>query len=248
MDEVRSSESVANVHWYNFEEPAHPGIHAAYVDLLDHKAWEKDTPQTGRAQNHARTFYHYSLCGRGLAEMAVSRGAQYETIARIREDAYAPRSIDVPLIEASLGDDEERKVVTSSCDTWGGINDKVAFFRPQIASAYFDGPLEDVFLYWNTTTVREDVQTSGKRDPLSSDFISIDPEFILLDAIQRRLGQIVTLGANAFAIAPAHTYRPFDDPDTTVNCIHVKETSCYCQGGVCDDLKDQGFIVSPTSC
>ena len=201
-----------------------------------------------RAQNHARTYYHYSLCGRGLAEMALARGANYETVVRVREDAYAPRSVDVPLIEMTLGDAEERVVVTSACDTWGGVNDKIAFFRPEIAPAYFDGPLEDTFLYWNTTRVKRDVERTGKRDPLSSDPDAIDPEFVILDAITRRLGRVVELGANAFAFAPAHTYRPYDDPKTTVNCIHVKEAACFCQGGVCDDLKEQGFIVSPTSC
>lgn len=71
---------------------------------------------------------------------------------------------------------------------------------------------------------------------------------MLLDAIQRRLGTSVALGANAFAFAPAHTYRPHDAPETTVNCIHVKEAACFCQGGICDDLKEQGFVVSPTAC
>ena len=266
VDEVRSSESVANVHWYAFDEPVKPGIPADYVDLLDRKvAWDervpprkflfpprtsffRRSPQTVRAQNHARTYYHYSLCGRGLAEMALARGANYETVVRVREDAYAPRSVDVPLIEMTLGDAEERVVVTSACDTWSGVNDKIAFFRPLVAPAYFEGPLEDTFMFWNTTQVKRDVVSSGRLDPLTSDGVSIDPEFILLDAIQRRQGQVVTLGANAFAFAPAHTYRPFDDPDTEVNCLHVKQTSCFCQGGVCDDLKEQGFIVSPTSC
>ena len=103
-------------------------------------------------------------------------------------------------------------------------------------------------MFWNTTDVKRDVAASGRLDPLTTDGVSIDPEFIILDAINKRLGTVVTLGANAFAFAPAHTYRPFDDPDTEVNCLHVKQTSCFCQGGVCDDLKEQGFIVSPTSC
>ena len=282
-DQVRSSDAVANVHWFAFDEPTSPAIPDAYAALLDHKHpaadgdGDGDGPQRARARNHARTFYHYSLCGRGLAEMAVARNAQYATIVRVRDDAYAPRAIDVPLVEASLGDAEDRVVVTSACDTWGGVNvrpagvspcmhagipgaraqprparprsqDKIAFFRPQIASAYFDGPLEDTFLYWNTTRVKRDVEASGKRDPLSSDAVAIDPEFVIYDAITRRLGTVVELGANAFAFAPAHTYRPYDDPATTVNCIHVKEAACFCQGGVCDDLKEQGFIVSPSSC
>jgi len=42
VDEVRSSESVANVHWYAFDEPVKPGIPADYVDLLDRKvAWDE---------------------------------------------------------------------------------------------------------------------------------------------------------------------------------------------------------------
>ena len=87
---------------------------------------------SNRAQNHANQYQILQSCNQwpGISN-------QSAFIVRMREDAYIHRMHLEPIISQAQGG----AVVTTGCDSWGGINDKMAF-GPSRSSDFFLSPYE----------------------------------------------------------------------------------------------------------
>jgi hypothetical protein len=104
-----------------------------YANLW-YKAHLDNDNSISRVQNHARQYKTLQYCNEWSNIAQVT-----ELTVRIRDDVLFER-IDVPdIVHQTL---HSAAVVTSTCDAWAGINDKVAFLPSSKAQQFFHSPYE----------------------------------------------------------------------------------------------------------
>jgi len=125
MSVLRGVKGVKEVMHYPPQHPRKMFVNVKYLSNLNNKNKEARVP------NHARQYQSLQFCNKWpliekLTQMTV----------RIREDVMNISEI-VSVVE-------QGRMATSSCDSWGGINDKVAFLPSSYAHTYFHYPYEDM--------------------------------------------------------------------------------------------------------
>ena len=125
------------------EQPLAPTVNEKYVDLLD-KGGTNRTLRVQRSISHVRQWSSYLRCLEIMDELEEFLHMRYDIVLRMREDVDIPFPIDMMSILHSLDD---RVLLVQTCDSWGGINDKIAILGRDSATAYFTAPLQYFYLH-----------------------------------------------------------------------------------------------------
>lgn len=125
------------------EQPSKPTVNTEYVDHLD-KGGTNQTLRVQRSVSHVHQWSSYLRCLEIMDELEDFLGLRYDVVLRMREDVHILLPIDMASIVHDLGD---RKVLVQTCDSWGGINDKIALLGRESAVPYFMSPLERFYLH-----------------------------------------------------------------------------------------------------
>lgn len=126
-----------------FDQPDSPMLNFDYVDLLDKKSMNR-TLQEARSRSHIRQWYAYQNCLAMIDRFERVLQKRYHIVMRMREDLYIARPADINYL---LGNVRRQTLLVPSCDSWKGMNDKLAFFHRDTAVKYFMTPLQQFYLH-----------------------------------------------------------------------------------------------------
>merc|ERR1719195_1625135 len=87
-----------------------------------------------RMSNYRNQFKSWAECMRLVQRSERSRGAEYDTVIKLRDNSIVLAPLDMGALKAG------RRVRTKSCSRFGGVNDKVAIMPREHAEAYMNGP------------------------------------------------------------------------------------------------------------
>mmetsp|Transcript_625 Transcript_625/g.4231 ORF Transcript_625/g.4231 Transcript_625/m.4231 type:complete len:332 (-) Transcript_625:694-1689(-) len=123
-------------------QPQAPALNQDYVDMLD-KGGVNRTLRVNRSESHIRQWSSYMHCMEMLDEFEEFQGARYNVVLRMREDLDVLFPVDFHNLLQHIGGSN---LVVQHCDSWGGINDKIAILRRDYALEYFLTPFERFYL------------------------------------------------------------------------------------------------------
>jgi hypothetical protein len=163
--------TVRKVHVKWVEQPALPVLNPLYANNLGKmtKSNTKEFQQT-RTRSHIRQWYNLRECYNSFVEMEYDHKQKYDAFIRLREDGFLVDRVNpFPVIpgkaalqpvgdsrksEATVLDTSPRTpdVILSSCDSWGGYNDKGVVVGRAGAQSYFNGFMDAFYLFYDKLT------------------------------------------------------------------------------------------------
>lgn len=123
-------------------QPKAPTLNQEYVDALD-KGGVNRTLRVNRSKSHIRQWSSYVHCLELLDEFEEFLGIRYDVVLRMREDVDVLFPVDFGNVVQDVG---RSTLAVQKCDSWGGINDKIAILERDSALEYFMAPLERFYL------------------------------------------------------------------------------------------------------
>jgi hypothetical protein len=145
--------TVRHVRFVNVVQPDKPVLVPEYLERLDNEFQGEALKERGRA--HVRQWSMYRDCEHALLELEIDNKERYTAMARVREDLYFIEKVNVTRLLKRMGD-RKHGIVASSCDAWGGANDKAGFFYRDTAHIYFSKPLQVYYLSIGKTLAQHD--------------------------------------------------------------------------------------------
>lgn len=135
------------LHMRKMMQPEMPIVNQQYVDALD-KGGQDHSLRVHRSKSHIRQWSSYFHCLDMLDQFEDFLGARYDVVMRMREDVHIPFPVDFSSVLQHV---DKRTLLVQKCDSWGGINDKIAVLARESAVEYFTSPLEQFYLRPNET-------------------------------------------------------------------------------------------------
>ena len=196
-------------HFPELDTLKRPYVNKVYKKVLTSKPHIR---KQERAELNARQYRMLQFCGNWPEAINDS-----VIFVRMREDIMITHVKLAPIIKMVIDDD---KIVTSDCDTYRGINDRMAFGPASVAKSYFDAPSE-YYSEFNRSNVQRYNTEQLYKDAIEAHGMTIEAtdQFFLSKAVTkvdsrwwskgRRQEKVCNVAVNPFQVdAPGNELCP----------------------------------------
>ena len=133
----RLIERARHVKYITDIQPTKPLLNPSFYWGFDKN--ETEAGKKFRAKNDVSQYLKLQKCYREVERFEAHIGRKYDALFRIRDDLFIFKKL--PLLNI-LDGMKGKHVVGAECDSWYGINDKLAIVNRPAGSAYFEGPVQ----------------------------------------------------------------------------------------------------------
>lgn len=110
-----------------------------------------------KAKSHVAQWYSFKKCYETFQEVEFEYNHRYDALIRLRDDGALIHLLDPFRVKYDLS-----HAIISSCDTWGGYNDKGVMLSRSAAKGYFDGFL-DLYYFQNDNLLKYNISSSSEK-------------------------------------------------------------------------------------